>query len=100
METSKENPIVRYWQLIVVMVPLVFGGGSLYFQVNAMADELADAKAEEERKEVRRDITERKLTAIDERQKALTEDVQELKDSVKEQDKKLDKIIEKLNELD
>ena len=99
-ETFKENPIVRYWQIILVMGSITFGGGSLYFQIGALQSALADEKAKTEDIREEAHETEKTLVKVEANQKAFKEDITEIKDRLREQDKKLDRIIEKLSESD
>ena len=98
--TSKESPLVRYWQVIVVMVTIVFAGGSLKFQVDAIEEAVAENHEQiEEVKDHESDVK-AEIAEIKTDQKHLKEDIGEIKDEQKEQGKKIDKILEKLNDSD
>ena len=98
METTKENPLVRHWQLIVVLISLGVAAGSMQFQVNALAQEVSEQNNEIDDIEDSEAQTKTDVATIKVEVEAIKDDVGEIKDELKEQDKKLDRILEKLSE--
>lgn len=98
--TSDEatSGIIKYWQIIVVIITMAAGYGSMSNKMNVMAEDVKEQKAETVAAQEQRTAVEKSVISI-------TKDVESIKDKLGEQDKKfdkqdekLDKIIDKLNE--
>jgi len=82
--------IMYYWPVIFLAVTTLVSGGGLLTQVNALADDVEKMEAKEA------DL-ENKVTTLATKQDAIKEDIDEIKEEQKEQSRKLDRILEKLN---
>lgn len=96
-DTFKESPLVRYWQVLVVLGTMVFGGGSLFFQIGAMQNAVADNHLQIDKISEDKNALDRAIVEVKIRQEALVKAVEEIKQQQKEQDKKLDKILQEVS---
>ena len=98
METTRENALIRYWQLIVVLMGLGVSAGVMQTQLNVLAQEVNEQSTEIHAVEEKEQNTATDVATIKATQEAIKDDVEEIKEDLKDQDKKLDRIIDKLNE--
>ncbi len=93
-----ENPVARYWQIIIVLVAGGIAWGSLNADVEALKGE--NKKEQTQIEEIEDDVKEidKKLVGIETSQKAIKEDVEEAAKTAAENSRKLDKILNKLEE--
>jgi NhaP-type Na+/H+ and K+/H+ antiporter len=92
------NIIIRYWQIIVVMVTMLIGGFTIKYDVASLQLAMADEQAETKEGNQKQSEVEKAIVKIETNQSAIKEDVDEIKAEQKAQSIKLDKIIEKLSE--
>ena len=90
-KADANNLVIRYWQIIVVIITIAVGYGSMSANIAVMADELKEEK--EKTEEARDDRQAVKLSIA-----KVEKDVEHIKENLNRQDQKLDKIIDKLNE--
>ena len=93
-----KNGVARYWQAIIVMVGIILAWGNLQYDVAALQQAMADEKVTTSSQDKKQNEVEKAIVKIETTQKAMQEDVGEIKAEQKEQSDKLDKIIEKLSE--
>ena len=100
MANGNGEMVKQWWPMILFFLGLAVTWGSSQSQLQALAEDVAEIKADDNtaHAESRRDQL--KVKALETRQEAILQDVQEIKESQKEQSKKLDRIIQKLNESD
>lgn len=92
---------VRAWfPLIAMMLGLAVTWGSLQTQVNANEEAVKKLEEKDDSDDVKHTQDKVKIEVLATKQSAILEDVQEIKEVQKDQSKKLDAIIDKLNQLD
>ena len=100
MANGNGDVLRQWWPMIAAAFLVAVSWGTMQSQVNTLAEEVTEVKKIEADQQ-RQDVTERlKVRSLEERQKSIQDDVEEIKQEQKEQGKKLDKILEKLNESD
>jgi peptidoglycan hydrolase CwlO-like protein len=92
------NILIRYWQIIVVMMTMMIGGFTIKYDVAALQMAMADEQKEVKEQDVKLTEVEKAIVKIETTQAAMQEDVGEIKEEQQSQSDKLDKIIEKLSE--
>ncbi len=90
-DTYKENPVVRYWQIIVVMIALSGSWAVDQFRLDALADDLKEVEENVEKIDEAEEEIEKKIIAIEADVKSTKEDVKEIKTDVREILRKLDR---------
>lgn len=100
MANGNGETIRAWWPALVMMMGLAVTWGSLQTQVSANEQAVNELKKEDAADDANRTTDKVKIEVLATKQSAILEDVQEIKESQKEQSKKLDAIIDKLNEID
>lgn len=85
------NRLIKYWQIIVVVIGMAVGYGSITTQIDAMAEDIREQKTEVSDAKDQRTEVEKSVIAIE-------KDVEFIKKNLDQQDKKLDAILDKVNE--
>ncbi len=96
-DTFKENGVVRYWQIIVAATLIISAAAVNQFQTAALADEVKEIERKVEKIDEEEQLAKLKIVAIEKDVEATKNDVKEIKEEQKEQGKKLDRILEKLD---
>lgn len=86
----------RWMPVLVLACGLAVSWGSFQTQLNVLADEVVELKVEDKDHNDQQVVDQAELAALKANQKAIKEDVQEIKEAQKEQNQKLDKILEEL----
>jgi len=94
------DTIRSWWPVLVMMMGLAVTWGSLQTRVNANEKAVNDIQKEDAADDAQRTTDKVKIEVLATKQSAILEDVQEIKETQKDQSKKLDAIINKLNQLD
>ncbi len=95
--STKENPIERYWQILVVMTTLIFGGGIVYSQMIGLANAQEENAKEIKELADKENEIEKDIISIQADIETNTDDIKEIKDELKDQSDKLDQILEKVS---
>ena len=92
---------VRRWlPTLVVAFGLAVSWGTMQTQLDVLADEVKELNNEDTEHNRRERAVDKEVAALKANQEAIKEDVGEIKERQKEQDKKLDKILEELRNND
>ena len=100
MANGNGDAIKGWMPVIVVLCGLAVTWGSLQTQVSANEDAIKEIEAEDKVDDADNEKDKIKIEVLATKQSAILDDVGEIKEEQKEQGKKLDKILEKLNESD
>lgn len=98
MANGNGEMVKQWWPMILFFLGLAVTWGSSQSQLQALADDVAEIKKEAGADHSASNRDRVKVKALETRQEAILQDVQEIKESQKDQSRKLDRIIEKLNE--
>jgi len=93
---SEMESLRRWMPVLVLACGLAVSWGSFQTQLNVLADEVVELKVEDKDHNDQQVVDQAELAALKANQKAIKEDVQEIKEAQKEQNQKLDKILEEL----
>lgn len=92
---------VRRWMpTLVVAFGLAVSWGTMQTQLDVLAEEVQELSDENNVHNQRERTVDKEVAALKANQEAIKEDVGEIKEAQKEQDKKLDKILEELRKID
>lgn len=98
MANGNGDTLRAWWPILVVVAAGFISWGTLQTQVTALADDVEKIEKDQS-EDTRQSVTERlKVRSLEERQQTIQRDVEQIKEVQKEQSKKLDAILEKLNE--
>lgn len=100
MSNGNGETIKNWLPLVAMMCGLAVTWGSLQSQVSAHEDKIDKIEKKEAADTRETNLDRLKVAEVATRQEAIQDDVDDIKATLKEQDKKLDKIIEKLNEAE
>lgn len=100
MANGNGEALKSWYPLIAMLIGLAVTWGSLQTQVNAIEEAVKELK--ETREVANQSATTEKIRVevLATKQTAILDDVKEIKETQKDQGKKLDQIINKLNQLD
>ena len=88
---------LRRWMPVIVLVcGLAVTWGSVQTQLNVMAQEVVELRGEDKDQKNQEVIDQAEISALKATQRAIKEDVEDIKEAQKEQNQKLDKILEEL----
>lgn len=89
----------REWvPTLALIIPVAVAWGIMQASVTSLAEDVKKIE-KEQTEDTRETVSERlKVRTLEERQQTIQRDVSEIKEEQKEQSKKLDAILEKLNE--
>lgn len=96
--TTMENPLARYWQIIVVLVAGGIAWGSINTDVAMLKKAVAEEAAETTEQEEKIVEIDKKLVRIETTQEQIKDDVEQAAKTAKENARKLDRILNKLEE--
>lgn len=95
-KTDANNALIKYWQLLVVLVTIGVTWGTLSADVSALKADVAQEQKQVAVVAGKEAELEKKVVALDERQKSIQKDVEETKEDVKSVDRKLDEVLRRL----
>lgn len=97
MTENMNGETVRRWlPAMIVGFGLAVSWGSFQTQLDVMADEVSELKADNSEHDNREADQNVQVEVLKTNQESIKSDIEEIKEAVKEQDKKLDKILDEL----
>lgn len=98
MANGNGETIMKIWPILVVALGLAVSWGTSQTQLSVLADEVESLKKSDTLHNAKeaRDSTE--VEVLKANQQSIKEDIKEIKEAQKEQDKKLDQILRELRE--
>lgn len=96
--TTMESPIARYWQIILVLVAGGIAWGSLNADVEALKNKQKTEQAEAREQEKKLVAIDKKLVRVETTQEQIKKELAKAEETAQENQRKLDQILNKLEE--
>ena len=96
MANGNGETIMKVWPILVVALGLAATYGSSQTQLNTLADEVETLKESDNKHNAKEAKDSTEVEVLKANQEAIKDDIEEIKEVQKDQDKKLDKILDEI----
>lgn len=96
MANGNGETIMKVWPILVVALGLAATYGSSQTQLNTLADEVETLKESDTKHNAKEAKDSTEVEVLKANQEAIKDDIEEIKEVQKDQDKKLDKILDEI----